>query len=85
MTAKRIYSQVAVPVHVAKILTYPERVNPANIEMMRQLVINGVDVHPGANFLKARDTHIKRYHEFLWITGNLMEEIWKWYVNALNF
>ena len=52
--------QVAVPEYVAKILTYPEKVNPANIDLMRQLVINGVDVHPGANFYKARDTNIKR-------------------------
>ena len=48
------------PIHVAKILTYPERVNKANIELMRQLIRNGVDVHPGANFILQGD-NIKRY------------------------
>ena len=44
--------QVGVPVHVAKILTYPEKVHNANIELMRKLVTNGSDVHPGANFVE---------------------------------
>ena len=48
------------PVHMAKILTYPERVNKANVELMKQLVMNGVDTHPGANFIQQRDTNIKR-------------------------
>ena len=52
---------MGVPEHVAKILTYPERVHHANIELMRQLVINGVDVHPGANFIVQRSTKVKRY------------------------
>jgi DNA-directed RNA polymerase III subunit RPC1 len=37
---------------VAKILTYPERVFAHNIDKLRQCVINGADVHPGANFVK---------------------------------
>ncbi|XP_014677319.1 PREDICTED: DNA-directed RNA polymerase III subunit RPC1-like [Priapulus caudatus] len=53
--------QVAVPELVAKILTYPERVCKSNIELMRKLVINGCDIHPGANFIDQRDTGIKRY------------------------
>ena len=44
--------QVGVPVHVAKILTYPEKVHHANIALMRKLVTNGSDVHPGANFVE---------------------------------
>ena len=52
--------QVAVPVHVAKTLTYPERVNKANMKLMRQLVKNGCDVHPGANFIESRDSKVKR-------------------------
>lgn len=43
--------QVGVPIHVAKILTYPERVHPANRERLQKLVMNGPDVHPGANFI----------------------------------
>ncbi|XP_074103416.1 DNA-directed RNA polymerase III subunit RPC1-like [Cotesia typhae] len=44
--------QVGIPVHVAKTLTYPERVCTANIEKMRQLVLNGANKHPGANHVK---------------------------------
>ena len=37
---------------VAKILTYPEKVTKNNMALMKQLVINGADVHPGANFIE---------------------------------
>lgn len=53
--------KVAVPVHVAKVLTYPERVNKANIKLMRKLVKNGCDTHPGANFIQQRDNNMKRF------------------------
>ncbi|CAF1024738.1 unnamed protein product [Rotaria sordida] len=48
---ERIPTEVAVPIHVAKIMSYPEIVNRTNIEFIRQLVRNGPDVHPGANFI----------------------------------
>jgi DNA-directed RNA polymerase III subunit RPC1 len=44
--------QVGVPVLVAKILTYPERVNAHNMQRMRTLVRNGQDIHPGANIVR---------------------------------
>ena len=44
--------QVGVPVHVAKVLTYPEKVHAANLKLMQKLVLNGADVHPGANFVE---------------------------------
>lgn len=47
--------------HVAKILTYPERVTQHNLALMRTLVRNGPDMHPGANFLESRDSGFKRY------------------------
>lgn len=53
--------QVAVPLDVAKVMTYPERVNRANLKLMQQLVLNGCDVHPGANFIQEKNTHMKRY------------------------
>ena len=56
--------KVAVPVHVAVILTYPERVNKANIEFLRKLVRNGPEVHPGANFLLQRGTDMKKYLKY---------------------
>lgn len=53
--------QVGVPVQVAKILTYPERVNKHNIELMRKLVQNGPDVHPGANFVVEGKTQFRKF------------------------
>jgi DNA-directed RNA polymerase III subunit RPC1 len=44
--------QVGVPVHVAKIMTYPEQVSRYNIEKLRERVRNGPDVHPGANLIR---------------------------------
>ncbi|KAK8731128.1 hypothetical protein OTU49_007812, partial [Cherax quadricarinatus] len=49
-------SEVGVPVEVAKQLTYPEKVTTHNIQLMRQLVINGPDVHPGSVFLESRSS-----------------------------
>ena len=46
------------------ILTYPERVNQSNIEFLRKLVLNGPDVHPGANFLLQRGTDMKKFLKF---------------------
>ncbi|XP_055374770.1 DNA-directed RNA polymerase III subunit RPC1 [Condylostylus longicornis] len=53
--------QVGVPDRVAKILTYPEKVNPANIQRMKQLVRNGTNVHPGANYVQQRGSTFKKY------------------------
>lgn len=57
--------QIGVPVYVAKTLTYPEVVTRFNIEPLRQAVLNGPDVHPGANFLQSEGTAgLKRYLRF---------------------
>uniref|UniRef100_A0A3B3S3Q8 DNA-directed RNA polymerase subunit n=1 Tax=Paramormyrops kingsleyae TaxID=1676925 RepID=A0A3B3S3Q8_9TELE len=56
--------EVAVPIHVAKILTYPEKVNKANIDLMRKLVRNGPDLHPGANFIQQRHMQMKRFLKY---------------------
>ncbi|KAF8075932.1 hypothetical protein FPV67DRAFT_389261 [Lyophyllum atratum] len=42
--------EVAVPERVAKVLTYPERVTPQNMEVLKQAIRNGTEIHPGANF-----------------------------------
>ena len=39
-----IYTQVAVPIHVAKVMTYTERLTKAYIELMKYLNINGLDL-----------------------------------------
>lgn len=46
--------KVGVPIEVAKQLTYPEKVTSHNLTLMRQLVRNGPDIHPGALFVKPR-------------------------------
>ena len=56
--------QVAVPVHVAKVLTYPETVTRFNIERLRVYVINGPDQHPGANFIQNGQGGMKRFLKF---------------------
>ncbi|CAI8603101.1 unnamed protein product [Vicia faba] len=45
-------TEVAIPIHMARILTYPERVTHHNIEKLRQCMRNGPDKYPGARLLK---------------------------------
>ncbi|VDN21111.1 unnamed protein product, partial [Cylicostephanus goldi] len=52
--------EVGVPVYVALILTFPEVVNNYNIERMKKLILNGSDIHPGANYVIDRITGTKR-------------------------
>lgn len=47
--------QVGVPVHVAKILTYPERATKFNIDALRKAIQNGPEEYPGANFIELPD------------------------------
>lgn len=56
--------QVAVPQLVAKVLTFPETVNRHNIHKLRQNIINGPTVHPGANFVQSKRTGIKKFLKF---------------------
>ncbi|KAJ3391532.1 hypothetical protein HDU92_008981 [Lobulomyces angularis] len=51
--------QVAVPMRVAKVLTYPEKVTDHNIERLRQNVINGPEIHPGAVYIERLDGNKK--------------------------
>ncbi|KAL5169453.1 DNA-directed RNA polymerase III subunit 1 [Glycine soja] len=50
-------SEVAIPIHMARILTYPERVTHHNIEKLRQCVRNGPDKYPGARMLRRDGGH----------------------------
>ena len=56
--------QVAVPVHVAKVLTYPETVTRFNIDRLRCYVVNGPEQHPGANFIQNGQGGMKRFLKF---------------------
>lgn len=48
-------NEVGVPEEIAKILTVPTYVTSWNIEDMKQLIINGPDKHPGANYIIRSD------------------------------
>jgi DNA-directed RNA polymerase III subunit RPC1 len=49
--------QVAIPEKVAVKLSYPERVTDYNFQAMRDAIVNGSKLHPGANVLeKQTDT-----------------------------
>lgn len=48
-------NEVGVPEEIAKILTVPSHVTEWNIEEMKQLIINGPDKHPGANYIIRSD------------------------------
>ncbi|RCN27659.1 hypothetical protein ANCCAN_26606, partial [Ancylostoma caninum] len=52
--------EVGVPVYIALTLTFPEVVNNYNIERMKKLIMNGSDIHPGANYVIDRVTGTKR-------------------------
>ncbi|KAF2300462.1 hypothetical protein GH714_013595 [Hevea brasiliensis] len=48
-------TEVAVPIHMARILSYPERVSQHNIEKLRQCVSNGPHKYPGARMVRYLD------------------------------
>ncbi|KAI9222317.1 DNA-directed RNA polymerase III subunit C1 [Blastocladiella britannica] len=56
--------QVAVPEHVAKVLTFPERATAHNIEYLRGLVRTGPEHHPGANYVVESSTGLKKFLKF---------------------
>lgn len=56
--------EVAVPVLVAKNMTYPEVVNEINIEKLRQRVRNGTKVWPGANYVYKPDGDFRIFLKF---------------------
>lgn len=56
--------QVGVPMQIAKTLTYPERVTPSNMELMRKLVRNGPDIHPGANYVQYKKNANRQYLKY---------------------
>jgi DNA-directed RNA polymerase III subunit RPC1 len=53
--------EVGVPDRVAKILTYPEKVNSSNIQKLRQMIKNGTEIHPGANYVQQKGASFKKY------------------------
>ena len=47
--------EIAVPIRIAKKMTYPQRVFAQNLSEMKKLVLNGPDKHPGACFVIFKD------------------------------
>ena len=56
--------EVAVPDRIAKILTYPEKVTQYNMKKMKNLVSNGADIFPGANYLLKKNEEARRNLRF---------------------
>lgn len=56
--------QVAVPLLVAKNLTYPERVSQTNIEKLKKRVRNGANRWPGANYLIKKNLDNKLFLKY---------------------
>ncbi|KAI4290981.1 DNA-directed RNA polymerase III subunit RPC1 [Pancytospora philotis] len=56
--------QVGIPVHMAKVLTIPERVTSFNIGWLQGLVGNGMS-YPGANYVISRDKDGAEFKRFL--------------------
>lgn len=54
--------QVGIPELVAKIMTFPEKVNRYNIDYMRMLVMNGPEKHPGATIVRSGNTSISLFY-----------------------
>ena len=57
-------SEIGVPPVFAKKLTFPELVTPHNVDLMRTLVENGPDIHPGANAIedeRGRVIHLDKF------------------------
>lgn len=50
-------NEIGVPPVFARKLTFPEPVTPVNFHEMRQLVINGPKIYPGATIVEFEDGH----------------------------
>ncbi len=53
--------QIGVPKFMAQKLTFPESVSLVNAERLRKAVINGPNIHPGANLIENEETGQKTF------------------------
>eukprot|EP00743_Colponemidia_sp_Colp-15_P005106 GILK01005496.1.p1 GENE.GILK01005496.1~~GILK01005496.1.p1 ORF type:complete len:1772 (-),score=385.89 GILK01005496.1:91-4842(-) len=51
-------NEIGIPAFAAKKLTYPEPVTPWNVKMLRDMVVNGPDQHPGANSIEDENGNV---------------------------
>lgn len=61
-------NEVGIPFEIARVITVPEKVTSANVEVMKELIRKG-DEYPGASYVIRNDGKRKR------ITKELMEEL----------
>jgi len=52
-------NEIGIPPVFARKLTYPEPVIPANLEKLRQAVVNGPDHYPGAKMVEYEDGRLQ--------------------------
>lgn len=57
-------NEVAIPVHVAKRMTYPETVSRYNIKKLQERILNGKDKWPGVNYIYKKQHNIKQYLKY---------------------
>ncbi|KAL9602953.1 MAG: hypothetical protein Q9219_001478 [cf. Caloplaca sp. 3 TL-2023] len=57
-------NEVAIPIQVAKRMTYPETVSRYNKSKLQQRIQNGVDKWPGANYICKKEYNIKQYLKY---------------------
>ncbi|KAL5833044.1 hypothetical protein ACOSQ3_016718 [Xanthoceras sorbifolium] len=55
-------TEVAIPIRMAQILTFPERVSHHNLEKLKQCVRNGPDKYPGARMVRYPDGTARLLH-----------------------
>ncbi|KAL8975580.1 MAG: hypothetical protein Q9197_000196 [Variospora fuerteventurae] len=63
-------NEVAIPVQVAKRMTYPEKVSRYNKAKLQQRVLNGVDKWPGANYVFKPKHNIRTYLKYGKLSGH---------------
>lgn len=65
--------EVGIPLKIATHMTYPVSVTPFNIKLMRELVLNGPNIHPGAIFIfsRHRKIHLKYVDNRKYFADNL--------------
>eukprot|EP01125_Pyxidicula_operculata_P014325 TRINITY_DN4767_c0_g7_i1.p1 TRINITY_DN4767_c0_g7~~TRINITY_DN4767_c0_g7_i1.p1 ORF type:complete len:1661 (+),score=497.86 TRINITY_DN4767_c0_g7_i1:111-5093(+) len=51
-------NQIGVPMYFAKVLTFPEPITDFNINYLRQLVMNGPDIYPGATAVELENGNL---------------------------
>ena len=55
--------QLGLPVFMAMLLTYPERVNKINMKKLKKMIMNGTQNYPGALFVISKNEGNKNYLE----------------------